>query len=104
MAVGVKTCFDGSFITMVNNSFSITSEATLPVEEFAGALKALGYLGQITDPKVSLDVWKQMRSAAAGKGVGEEVFAVEYRLIRKRLVRPPTMGEPCRTRGGHVCR
>jgi hypothetical protein len=91
MAVGVKTCFDGSFVTMKNSNFSITAEATLPVKEFAGALKTLGYLGQITDPKMSLDVWKQIRSAAAAKGVGEEVFAVEYRLIRKRLVRPPAM-------------
>ncbi|EWY79351.1 hypothetical protein FOYG_17486 [Fusarium oxysporum NRRL 32931] len=91
MVVGVKTCFDGSFVTMVDRTFSITAEATLPVQEFAGALKTLGYLGQITDPKVSLESWNQMRSASAAKGVGEEVFAVEYRLIRKRLVRPPAM-------------
>ncbi|KAI7758811.1 hypothetical protein LZL87_013188 [Fusarium oxysporum] len=36
---------------MVNRTFSITAEVTLLVEGFAGALKTLGYLGQITDPK-----------------------------------------------------
>ncbi|KAG7406715.1 hypothetical protein Forpe1208_v014389 [Fusarium oxysporum f. sp. rapae] len=58
IVVEVKTCFDGSFVTMVNRTFSITAEVTLLVEGFAGALKTLGYLGQITDPKVLLARWK----------------------------------------------
>ena len=91
MVVGVKTCYDGKFITSVNEKFAVTAEATLPVQEFAGALNALGYVGKITDPKISVDVWKQLHMASAAKGVGEQVFAIEYRLIWKRVVRPPDM-------------
>ncbi|CAM1506009.1 Fc.00g116460.m01.CDS01 [Cosmosporella sp. VM-42] len=91
MVVGVKTCYDGKFITSVNDKFAVTAEATLPVQEIAGALNTLAYVGKITDPKISVDVWKQLHTASVAKGVGEQVFAVEYRLIWRRVVRPPVM-------------
>jgi hypothetical protein len=92
LVVGVKTCYDGSFITAVEDKFSVTAEGTLPVREFAGALSTLGYVGKITDPKVTVAMWKQLHAASAAKGVGEQVFAVEYRLVRKRWLGSPGIG------------
>ncbi|KAF2001408.1 hypothetical protein P154DRAFT_521789 [Amniculicola lignicola CBS 123094] len=91
MVVGVKTCYEGKFVTAIEDRFAVTAEATLPVKEFSSALSTLGYVGKITDPKISVDMWKQLWSASAAKGVGEQVFAVEYRLIKKGYFSPLDM-------------
>ena len=70
---------------MVCEGFSLTANATLPLSKFSESLAALGYIGALKDPQLSLMKWDQLRYGGATKGVGEQVFAIEYRLIKRKV-------------------
>lgn len=84
MIVGVKTVQDAAIKTERGGSYSNEATATIPI----GA--AVAASGIPADPKSKVGAeWKQTSASSAGyeaKHQGEQVFAIEYRIVERRLL------------------
>lgn len=92
MVVGVKTVQDATSKTEKGGSSSNETTATLP---FGAAVTAAGVPA---DPRSTVGAeWQQSSASSAvydAKHQGEQIFAVEYRVVKKRLL--------AKWRGGNV--